>query len=391
MKTVLFSLYIFFREYTIGLFFYSSNDIMIANDTERKIDVSIYDGISAINLEMPARVPRTEYSVTNHYGVLNRVTGLYIDSCSSIEDKSKAEKIFMKKWNFDFIWNILTGRKEFGTYLTSMGHGVYDNDGQDFNDKLYCPFKTPEQVYELDPFEQYGYKNINDLKIAYENNYREKVNYYGDAVNMTGIYISCISGLLEILGWDMFLLAAGYDPGRFSELVNRYHLWIGQYFNALAQTDIPYVMIHDDIVWASGPFMSPSWYREVVFPGLKRNIRMLADSGKKVCFTSDGNYTVFIDDIADMGVHGFVLEPLTDMEYIAHKYGRTKFFIGNADTRILLSGSKDDIENEVLRCIKIGKKCPGFFMAVGNHIPSNTPVDNVLYYNEFYEKHSKRR
>ena len=28
--------------------------------------------------------------------------------------------------------------------------------------------------------------------------------------------------------------------------------------------------------------------------------------------------------------------------------------------------------------------------AVGNHIPANTPLDNVLYYNEIYMKLSKR-
>ncbi len=107
-------------------------------------------------------------------------------------------------------------------------------------------------------------------------------------------------------------------------------------------------------------------------------------------YTSDGNYTEFIDDVADCGFNGFVLEPLTDMQYIADKYGRTHSFVGNADTRILLNGTRDDIEKEVIRCMNIGKKCPGFFMAVGNHIPANTPVDHALWYNEFYEKYSKR-
>lgn len=32
------------------------------------------------------------------------------------------------------------------------------------------------------------------------------------------------------------------------------------------------------------------------------------------------------------------------------------------------------------------EKCPGFFMAVGNHIPANTPVENALYYNEVFEQ-----
>ena len=38
--------------------------------------MSFKDGWSAINLEMPARVPHTEYSVESHWGVVKAVTGL---------------------------------------------------------------------------------------------------------------------------------------------------------------------------------------------------------------------------------------------------------------------------------------------------------------------------
>jgi uroporphyrinogen-III decarboxylase len=107
-------------------------------------------------------------------------------------------------------------------------------------------------------------------------------------------------------------------------------------------------------------------------------------------FCSDGNFTEFIDDLVDAGVHGFVLEPLTDMGLIAERYGRTHVFVGNADTRILLGGTREQIRAEVERCIAIGKGCPGFFMAVGNHIPPNTPVDSCLYYNDVYEELSRR-
>jgi uroporphyrinogen-III decarboxylase len=78
------------------------------------------------------------------------------------------------------------------------------------------------------------------------------------------------------------------------------------------------------------------------------------------------------------------------MEYIAERYGNTHVFIGNADTRILLNGDRPSIRAEVERCMAIGKKCPGFFMAVGNHIPANTPVENVIYYQEVYEELSRR-
>jgi len=149
-------------------------------------------------------------------------------------------------------------------------------------------------------------------------------------------------------------------------------------------------MVHDDIVWTSGSFLPPAWYREYVFPNYKKLFAPLREAGKKIMFTSDGNYTAFVDDIAACGVNGFVLEPMTDMAYIAEKYGKTHAFIGNADTRVLLSGTKEEIRDEVKRCMDIGKGCPGFFMAVGNHIPANTPVGSALYYNECYEKLSGR-
>ena len=149
-------------------------------------------------------------------------------------------------------------------------------------------------------------------------------------------------------------------------------------------------MIHDDMVWTSGAIFSPKWYRQFIFPNYKKLFAPLRESGKKIMFTSDGNYTRFIDDIAACGVHGFVMEPMTDMAYIAEKYGKTHVFIGNADTRILLSGTQAEIRAEVERCMAIGKSCPGFFLAVGNHIPSNTPVESVLYYAQVYEELSRR-
>jgi uroporphyrinogen-III decarboxylase len=207
---------------------------------------------------------------------------------------------------------------------------------------------------------------------------------------MTGIYITLVSGLIQIFGWEMLLLAAAVDPVRFGRLTHRYASWIQQHVEALAAADVPVVMIHDDIVWSSGPFLSPAWYREFVFPNYRRMVAPLRDSGKKVLYTSDGNCSAFIDDVAACGVHGFVLEPWTDMAALAEKYGRTHVFIGNADTRILLSGTKVEIRAEVERCMAIGKSCPGFFMAVGNHIPANTPVESCLYYNQVYEELSKR-
>jgi hypothetical protein len=352
--------------------------------------MSYQDGWDALNLRMPPRVPRTEYSLEGHWEVIRQVTGINVTSQSDAETKRRGSRALIKAFNYDFIWSTLIGDGVFGDKRTDMGHAVYVDGGSDFRAIGKPLFDDPEEALRMDPWELYGpvdeQKAVEDFNRAYQRNCEANP----DAVNMTGIYVTCISGLIAIFGWDMLLTAAGTDAEAFGAFTNRYATWIQQYFNALGKSKAPVVMVHDDIVWTQGAFIHPDWYRRFVFPNYKKYFAPLKEAGKIIVYTSDGTYTQFVDDIAAAGVNGFVMEPTTDMAYIAEKYGKTHSFIGNADTRILLSGTKEEIRAEVQRCMDIGKAYPGFFMAVGNHIPANTPVDNVLYYNEVYEEMSKR-
>jgi uroporphyrinogen-III decarboxylase len=206
---------------------------------------------------------------------------------------------------------------------------------------------------------------------------------------MGGVYITLLSGLLEILGWEKLLLALAY-PRDFDRVIEGYPDWVGQFYRAYARTSLPVLMCHDDICWTRGPVAAPQWYRSAYFPRLARLLAPWKEAGKKVIFTSDGDYTAFFDDLVRCGVDMFVMEPHTDMAAFARRYGRTHGFVGNADTRVLLLGGRDDIRREVERCFDIGRRCPGFVMAVGNHIPPNTPVDSALWYDECYRSLARR-
>ena len=352
--------------------------------------MSYEDGWAAIHLEMPPRVPHTEYSVERHWELIRRVTGIEVNPKSPAKLQEQASFALMKAWNFDFRWNTLIGEDIFGDLRTDMGHAEYEADGVDRRDHIFCPFKDPEEVLSFDPWQAYGPIDQAAWTKKFEENYRRNCRQTPDQVNMTGIYVTLFSGLIAVFGWDMLLLAAGVDRQRFGLLTDRYASWILQFYEALGAAQVPVVMVHDDIVWTSGPVIAPAWYRKHLFPNYKKLFAPLIDSGKKIMFTSDGNFTAFIDDIAGCGVNGFVMEPYTDMAYIAEKYGKTHVLIGNADTRILLSGTREEIRAEVQRCMAIGKSCPGFFLAVGNHIPANTPIENALYYQSVYEELSRR-
>ncbi|MBQ8408951.1 MAG: hypothetical protein IJY39_08815 [Clostridia bacterium] len=353
--------------------------------------MSLKDGMAAINLEMPDRVPRTEYSAEVHWDLINAVVGTRVSHNSSAEERRAASQAFFKAWNYDFEWCTTVPEEELGDFRTRMGHAGYMAGHVDFDSHVSSYFKSVDDVLSFDPLNSLPNDYTHSgLVERFNQAYKANCGYCPDAVNTVGTYISAVSGFIGLFGWEFFLEALGEDSDQMGRIMERYSQWMQKYYNAMAECDAPVILIHDDIVWTEGPFVSPAWYREYVFPCFKRYVDPLKQAGKKVLYCSDGNFTTFIDDIAACNFDGFILEPSTDMAYIAEKYGKTHSFIGNADTRILLHGTREDIENEVKRCMDIGKKCPGFIMAVGNHIPPNTPVDNALWYNECYEKLSKR-
>lgn len=339
-------------------------------------------GMAALNLTMTDRVCRTEYSVLGHTELLRRVTGL--------EPSPEATRAFARAWDICLHWSVRVSKEHLGPFATDMGHAVYAEGGTDFREAKPSPFADEEAVFRFDPLEGLPFHAHGALVEQFDAHYAANCAAMPDLVNMTGIYITCMSGLIDMLGWDLLLTCAAVDPKAFGAFTDRYAQWMERFFAALAASQAPVVMIHDDIVWTEGPFLSPAWYRAHIFPNYERCFRPLLEAGKKILYTSDGNYSAFIDDIARTGVHGFVLEPSTDMGYIAERYGRTHVFVGNADTRVLLLGGRDDIYREVKRCMDIGKACPGFIMAVGNHIPANTPVDSCLYYDEFCKALGRR-
>ena len=66
------------------------------------------DGWAAINLEMPPRVPRTEYSAHTHWRLIDAVTGIHVDENSPLEEQQAAGRAFMREWEYCFAWSTLT-------------------------------------------------------------------------------------------------------------------------------------------------------------------------------------------------------------------------------------------------------------------------------------------
>ena len=323
--------------------------------------MSYQRGMAAIRLAAPDEIPHTQYITHSRW-------------LAALREKSGRQAGFAELLDFDFLWHTdvpadLPGR------WTDMGHGVWRDDGSDYRRPSESPFRDLEEIFNLDPFQEYGRVDHARQVEKYQRWYEQARR--GDYVIPGGLYRSVVSFAIAAFGWENLLLAAGCDAERFGGVLNRWADYLMQYVRAWAATDVEVFLTHDDIVWTAGGIFSPQFYRSYVFPNFRRYWDCVKDAGKKVLFCSDGNFTEYVDDIAAAGADGFIFEPTTDLEYICRKYGRTHVIVGNADCRILTYGTKTDIVREVKRCMDLGRHCPGYFFAVGNHIPPNVPIENA--------------
>jgi len=335
-------------------------------------------GMDTINLKKTERLAHTEYC--SNEDLINVVT-------------SNQKQLFENRWTFDLVWSTHDGPvswEERGR-VTDMGHADYLKGGTDRRDPKPCPFTDPEQVLEFDAVKEYGpWPTIKELTVYYEQRYQDGQKTYPDQVFPGGNYRTIVSGAIQSFGWDMLLLAAA-DQNRFEKVLDSFFRRTLMHVKAWAKTSIKVYISHDDMVWSEGAFMHPDFYRKVIFPRYAELWKVLKKAGKKVLFCSDGKWIDFLDDIVRAGADGFIFEPMNPLEPFVGKYGQTHVIVGSkVDCRTMTFGTKEQIKAEIDATLALALKCPGFIFAVGNHIPSNVPVENGLFYFDYLSKHWHR-
>ena len=336
-------------------------------------------GIDTIHLRPTPRLAHTEYC--SNEKLIKAVSG------------QPGAPGFADAWEFDFLWVTNDGPGFFkpGGRTTDMGHADFLEGGTDRREPKPCPFHDVEEVLAFDAVQEYGLRPMPELVKFYEDFYQKGRRENPNQVFTGGYYNTIVSGAIQAFGWDMLLTGAAY-PDRFEKVLDSIYRVSLHHIQAWARTSIEVFVSHDDMVWSEGAFLHPDFYRRVIFPRYRELWSVLKRAGKKVLFCSDANWTEFIDDIAGAGADGFIFEPMTDLDQVVAKYGKTHAIVSSkVDCRTLTFGTKAQIKAEVDATLKIAFDCPGFMFAVGNHIPSNIPVENGLFFFDYLRKNWRRR
>ncbi|MBN2558491.1 MAG: hypothetical protein JXB33_07050 [Clostridia bacterium] len=135
------------------------------------------------------------------------------------------------------------------------------------------------------------------------------------------------------------------------------------------------VVLGDDYAHNSGPMMSPEVFAEFILPRLQKMVDAIHEEGAMVIKHTDGNIMKIIEPIINTGIDGLnPLEPTAGMDIgvIKRLYGDRVCLWGNIDCGDLLShGTRDQVEQAVIKCIKDAGNGGGFVLSSSNSIHSS--------------------
>lgn len=331
--------------------------------------------LSNIRLEPTTRWGRTEYSLNYHPEFLSEVSG------RATSDPG-LQTAGYDALGIDFNWrthNGLISWQKAGR-TTDMGHAAYAIDASDQREDRPSPFASEEDVWAFDAVAEYGLPDFDDQVAAYEALDLQARREYPGQLTTGGYYRTIISGAIESFGWEMLLMGA-IDLDKFERVIDTFFQRTLFHMRAWAQTSAEVIIQHDDFVWTAGAFIDPAFYRKAIIPRFAELWKPLHEAGKTVLFCSDGDFTVFVEDLMEAGADGFIFEPCMDFGWMVERCGGSHCLAGSyVDCRDLAAGRWDKVEADIDRTFEALHNVRGALIAVGNHLAPDIPAEMLKRY-----------
>ena len=139
------------------------------------------------------------------------------------------------------------------------------------------------------------------------------------------------------------------------------------------------VMTTDDYSDNRGPIMGAETFRKFIIPGIKRQVEAVHKRGKIFVKHTDGNLWPILDDLVGTGIdglHGIQINIGMDMAKLKEKYSGKLCFFGGTNCDTLITGTPEDIRQEVLQAIRGAAKGGGLVLTTSNVVPTGATLEN---------------
>ena len=189
-----------------------------------------------------------------------------------------------------------------------------------------------------------------------------------------------ITKFLHCMGTENLLFSIGDDPEWIKEMVEATEKLALDALDYCLGAGIEYDAGHlqEDMGFSNGPFFSPAFYREVIFPSHKRYCDYVHRKGMKVMLHSCGDIRKLLPMIVEAGFD--VLNPMEtkagmDIYQIKKDYGDRLTLWGGIDVRTICGGDLGKLHDEIKEKVTFAKQGGGYIFSSDHSIPENVPLE----------------
>lgn len=178
-----------------------------------------------------------------------------------------------------------------------------------------------------------------------------------------------------------FLMLIYEDPALMHAILQAYTKRAIEYGRILIDAGVDAVQINADYCINSGPWMSPAHFEEFILPYMEQHVTAFKEEGVCVLKHTDGNWWSLLDAMVETGIdalHGIQPSVGMDVKRLKEEAGDRVTFFGAVECSTLVEGTPEDVEMEVVYCLKHGAPGGGFVLTTSNSVQAGSQYENYM-------------
>ncbi len=220
--------------------------------------------------------------------------------------------------------------------------------------------------------------DINSGKLQMYYNASARLREMAEGICGVGVAVSGPMTLASfLLGLDKFLKALVRNPEEVHKLLRYVTRNVKRVVDIFAVLDVGFSLA-DPI--ASTTMISPKMYAEFALPYTQEITSYIRQkSGGRPSYHVCGNTKKIWDRVKDLDIALFSIDNEMDIVEACRFFADCKAMAGNVDpVHIIAKGTKEQIEQEVKKCIEAGRQCrKGFVLTPGCNLPLTTEEEKI--------------
>jgi uroporphyrinogen decarboxylase len=133
---------------------------------------------------------------------------------------------------------------------------------------------------------------------------------------------------------------------------------------------------------ASCSLISPKMYRDFIFPYHKKIVDYFKEKKAGIGLHICGYADPILEDMVNTGVTNISIDAPSDLAKAAEVTRGKAVLIGNVDTRLFFSGTREEMKQAIKRCLGLAPKDSGYILASGCEVPGVAPPEKVDWFME---------